>query len=178
MKSLLISAFQRFSQVFDNPLLEPALLFQTSSISLFTTFNLLLQRDEPTIQVLKPAMETLGKKITNHIILSSVMKDLGSIAELNLDNEEIFLEPKSLFLGATTKFTLNWLRNNGTISDSDYKKLHSAGHHYFKSSLKYILEKFPVYNDVLCNPVWVDVLHHIDARWDHVQFFLDTFYSS
>ena len=39
--------FQRLSQVFDNSLLEPALLFQTSSISLFTTFNLLLQRDYP-----------------------------------------------------------------------------------------------------------------------------------
>ena len=169
--------FQRLSQVFDNPLLEPALLFQTSSSSLFTTFNLLLQRDEPTIQVLKPAIETLGKKIANRIILPSVMKNIGSIAELNLDNEEIFLEPKSLFLGGTTKFTLNRLRNNGTISDSGYKKLHSAAHHYFKSSLKYILEKFPVNNDVLCNAVWVDVLHRIDARWDHVQFFLDTFSS-
>ena len=153
--------FQRLSQVFDNPLLEPALLFKTSSISLFTTFNLLLQRDEPTIPVLKPAIETLGKNI-------------GSIAELNLDNEEMFLEPKSLFLGGTTKFTLNRLHNNGTISDSDYKKLHSAVHHYFK---KYILEKFPVNNDVLCNAVWVDVLHRIDARWDHVQFFLETFSS-
>ena len=105
------------------------------------------------------------------------MKDIGLIAELNLDNEEIFLEPKSLFLGGTTKFTLNRLGNNGTISDSDYKKLHSAAHHYFKSSLKYILEKFLVNNDVLCNVVWVDVLHRIDARWDHVQFFLDTFSS-
>ena len=54
------------------------------------------------------------------------MKDIGSIAELNLDNEDIFLEPKSLFLGGTTKFTINRLRNNGTISNSDYKKLHAA----------------------------------------------------
>ena len=111
-----------------------------------------MQRDDPTIQVLKPAIESRGRKL--QIVLSyQVMKDIGSIAELDLDNEEIFSEQKSLFLGGTTKFTLNRLRNNGTISDSDYKKLHAAAHHYFNSSLKYILEKCPVINDVLCNAV-------------------------
>jgi hypothetical protein len=94
--------------------------------------------------MLKPAIERLGRKLANRIVLPSVMKDTGSVTELNLDNEQIFMDSRSLFLGGTTKFTLNRLRNNGTISDSDYKKIHDAAHHYFKSSLKYILEKLTV----------------------------------
>ena len=127
--------------------------------------------------MLKPAIERLGRKLANRIVLPSVMKDTGSVTELNLDNEQIFMDSRSLFLGGTTKFTLNRLRNNGTISDSDYKKIHDAAHHYFKSSLKYILEKFPINSDILCNAVWVDVSNHLNATWENVQFFLDKFFS-
>ena len=62
--------FQRLRGWLGNPLLEPALLFQTAAISTFTHFNLLLQRDEPTIHVVQPAME--GKKTCqlNHLARS------------------------------------------------------------------------------------------------------------
>ena len=169
--------FQRLSTLFSNPLLEPALLFRTSSISLFTKFNLLLQRDEPTIHVLKPAMERLGRKLANRIVLPRVMKDANSITELDLDDEHVFMESRSLFLGGATKFTQNQLRNGGTISDADYKKIHEAAHHYFKSSLKYVLDKFPINSDVFCNAVWVNVPERLNATWENVQFFLDKFSS-
>ncbi len=97
--------FQRLFQWFGNPLLEPALLFQTAVISLFTDFNLLLQRDEPAIHVVKPAMESLAKKLANRIVLPSVMKDVNSAMELDLDDESIFKQNKTIFLGGTTKFT-------------------------------------------------------------------------
>jgi hypothetical protein len=57
--------------------------------------------------MLKPAIERLGRKLANRIVLPSVMKDTGSVTELNLDNEQIFMDSRSLFLGGTTKFTLN-----------------------------------------------------------------------
>ena len=72
---------------------------------------------------------------------------------------------------------LNKLCNNGTISDANYKKMHDAVHHYFKSSLKYILDKFPIKSDVFCNAVWVNVPCCLDATWENVQFFLDKFSS-
>ena len=48
--------FNQLHKWFSNGLLEPALSFQSAIISIFTSFNRLLQRDEPTIHLLKPAM--------------------------------------------------------------------------------------------------------------------------
>lgn len=95
-------------------------------------------------------MERLGRTLANQIVLPSVMKDANSITELELDDEHVFMESKSLFLGGTTNFTLNQLHIDGTISDADYKKIHRAAHHYFKNSLKYILDKFLINIDVFC----------------------------
>eukprot|EP00794_Sanderia_malayensis_P010441 gene10441-11534_t len=53
--------FERLHGCFSNTLLEPALLFQTSAFTMFTDFNLWLQRDEPSIHLLKPTMESFGK---------------------------------------------------------------------------------------------------------------------
>ena len=55
--------FQRLHRWFSNLLLETALMFQTNAISMFTNF--LLQRDEPSIDVLKAEMESLGQKIAS-----------------------------------------------------------------------------------------------------------------
>ena len=167
--------FQRLCDRFGNPLLEPALLFQSAAISLFTHFNLLLQRDEPTVHVVQPAMESLARKLANRIVLPRVLIDVDSVTELDLDDESIFIKSTSLFLGGTTKFTLNRLCNDGTINDSDYNKVHNAAHHYFKSALKYIFDKFPIDNDVLCNAVWVNVPKRLDTTWESVQFFLEKF---
>ena len=48
--------FQRSEEKFTNPLLEPALLFLSSALPLFTHFNQLLQRDEPTVNILRSAI--------------------------------------------------------------------------------------------------------------------------
>ena len=44
--------FQRLHRWFSNHLLEPALMFQTNAASLFTNFNLLLQRDESNLVII------------------------------------------------------------------------------------------------------------------------------
>ncbi|PIK34419.1 hypothetical protein BSL78_28755 [Apostichopus japonicus] len=52
--------FQRLDDWFSNPMLEFALLFHIAAMPLFTSFILLLQRDEPTIHILKNSMRSLG----------------------------------------------------------------------------------------------------------------------
>ena len=61
--------FQRLKEKFTNPLLEPALLFLSSALSLFTHFNQLLQTEESTIHILKSAIEGLRKKLAKRIML-------------------------------------------------------------------------------------------------------------
>ena len=60
--------FQRLNEWFSDPSLEPAFLFTQATISIFTNFSLLLQREEPTLHILKLSIERLGRKIANRIV--------------------------------------------------------------------------------------------------------------
>jgi hypothetical protein len=56
-------------------------------------------------------------------------------------------------------------------------KVHYGALHYFKDALKYILEKFPISNEVICNSIWIDVEKRLQAKWENVEFLLEKFAS-
>ena len=60
--------FQRLNEWFSDPLLELAFSFTQATVSIFSNFNLLLQREEPTLHKLKSSIERLGRKTTNRIV--------------------------------------------------------------------------------------------------------------
>ena len=60
--------FQRLNEWFSDPLLELAFSFTQATVSIFSNFNLLLQREEPTLHKLKSSIERLGRKIANRIV--------------------------------------------------------------------------------------------------------------
>lgn len=66
--------FQDLNEKFSTPLLEPVMLFHSSVISLFTHFNLILQREEPTIHILKSAMGNLGRTLAKQIMISEKIR--------------------------------------------------------------------------------------------------------
>ena len=69
-------------------LLEPALLFLSSAIPLFTHFNQLLQREEPTIHILKSAIHGLRKKVAKRIMLPTKVREVSSISEIDLNDPQ------------------------------------------------------------------------------------------
>ena len=150
-------------------------MFQNAAIPIFTNFNLLLQRDEPCIHLLKPSIENFGRRIANRIIKPHAMQNISTVSELDFGDEFIFKDKKDLFLGGTTKATLNCLLSYGDISDTNYDKFYDAVFYYYKDSLAYLIKKFPIQNELVCNAVWVDVEKRLDATWHNVQYFLDRF---
>jgi len=69
----------------------------------------------------------LAKKISNRIVKPQVLVH-AKITDVNLNEEEIFIEHKKIYLGGTTKHTLNKLLNEGDISDAQYNKFFLAAH--------------------------------------------------
>ena len=61
--------------------------------------------------------------------------------------------------------------NEGDISASVYSTLFTAVKSYFTKSLRYILKKFPINNELLLNAVWVNVPNPIHIKWENVQYF-------
>lgn len=166
--------FKRLKEAFSNPVMESVLLFHNASIQLFTSFNKLLQRSEPTIHVLQYSMLSLARKLANRIVKPHIIKDV-EIKDLDLTDENIFIPTQSMFLGGITKQTLNRLLNEGDITATVYRKFFTAAHYYFKSSLNYILNKFPLRDELIQNAVWVNVPARIDAEWQNVEYFYDRF---
>ncbi len=107
--------FERLHTAFQNPVTEIALLFNQATIPLFTTFNKLLQSEEPVIHIVHEKVTTLAKTLGNRIIKANVMQETA-IAEIDLADPEVFKARKSIHLGGTTKFTLQRLLNQGDIS--------------------------------------------------------------
>ena len=146
--------FQRLEEKFNNPLLEPFMLFLSSALPLFTHFNQLLQREEPTIHILKSAMESLGEKLAKRIMLPIKVKEISSISDIDLSNSENFMNTQDMYVGVLTKNVLK-RKSDGVILQN--KDFFDAAHYYFKSGLEYIQKKFPLDDPLIVNAAWVNV---------------------
>lgn len=166
--------FKGLKDAFSNPLLEPVLLFHNASIQLFTQFNKLLQRSEPTVHVLPTSMLTLAKKIAHRIVKPEVLVS-AKPTDVDLNDEEMFIEHQNIYLGGTTKAMLNKLLNEGDITETKYNKFFYAAHCYFKNSLAYILGKFQLREELIQNAVWINIPHRLEAEWQNVEYFYDRF---
>ena len=98
--------FQRLQGQFSKHLLEPAILFNQA---IFTNFNLLLQIEEPNIYLLKLSMKAVAWKLANRIVKPTILRNMQSISELDLDDNSIYLARKSIFLGGMTKAKLEYM---------------------------------------------------------------------
>ena len=82
---------------------------------------------------------------------------MTSVADVDLTEESILLDPNTIFLGGITKATMNRFVNNGDITQATYHQFHKGVQLYYKGALDYIQRKFPISDPVICNSRWVDV---------------------
>ena len=127
------------------------------------------------VHILKNSMETLRRKIGNRFIRPEITSCISSITELDLNEDSIFKENSTIFLGGTTKTELLRLLNEGDISQQEFDLFHSAAHMYYRSALNYIINKFPINNPIICNAMWLDAPNRMKSRWENVEFFLEKF---
>ena len=124
---------------------------------------------------MKSSIERLGRNIANRIVKPFFLKSITSVADIDLTEESILLDPKTIFLGGTTKATMNRLLNNGDITQATYDQFHKGVQLYYKDALDYIQRKFPISDPVICNSRWVDVLQRDKADWNQVEFFIEKY---
>ena len=63
-------------------------------------------------------MEARARKLAARIIKPVVLRNVSSVKEIDLSDDTIFIDVKSIFLGGTTKANLNKLFNEGDIKRS------------------------------------------------------------
>ena len=65
------------------------MLFQTSAQPLFTHTNMLLQRQEPTIHILKSSMEAMGRKLAMQIMKPDKLREITKLLDIDLESPDI-----------------------------------------------------------------------------------------
>ena len=106
------------------------------------------------------------------VVQPQFIKD-AELEQLDLSNDTMFKPNQSIFLGGVTKRTLTRLLNEGDITETLFRKFYAAAYSHFKSSLSYILKKFPLKDELIRNAVWIDVSQQIMVEWECVQYFYD-----
>ena len=105
--------------------------FLSSSLPIFTHFNLLLQRDEPTIHLLKSSMKSLGKKLAKRIMLPEKIKDLENISSIDLNDSENFKPTSEIYLGvikSLTTFMMLPIISSNLVLSMSYRNFHLMIH--------------------------------------------------
>ena len=133
---------------------------------MFTTFNKLLQRDEPSIHLLKPAIESLGLKLGSFILKISVLQNLS---------QHLMMIVSTRIIPLSSWTWQNRLLSQGDISDHNFKKFHAAVHSNFRDSLTYIKTRFTIKDNTISNTVWIDVTQRSGVCWENVQYFVDKY---
>ena len=128
------------------------------------------------IHIVHDKVTKLARTLANRIIRASVVQNTP-ITETDMADQEIFKPRESVHIGGTTKFNLQRLFNEGDISQEQYDNVFKVAKKYFEASLEYILQKFPVNDEVLQHAEWINVLNLLDARWQSVEYFLTKFQS-
>jgi hypothetical protein len=97
------------------------LFFHHASIPLFTTFNKLLQSDEPLVHdTVTKFARTLGNRAFKATVIKSTASSLGDI---DMSDSEVYIPHQSIYLGGMTKTSLQKLLKEGDKSERSYNNI-------------------------------------------------------
>ena len=91
--------FRRLSSLFEKPLTEVYLYFYQSSLSVFTEFNLFLQREDPCIHLVRDKCMSLLKKCLGRFVLISVIRNADGLTKVDYQNRANQVSDRNLFIG-------------------------------------------------------------------------------
>ena len=80
-------------------------------------------------------MERLAKRQANRVVEPETLRRMKSIIDLDLDNENIFLDPKNILVYITNSKVKAFL-NEGSISKYPCKNFHEAAYRCYRSALE------------------------------------------
>ena len=80
-----------------------------------------------------------------------------------------------LFIGFTTKQSLQKLLNEGDISEHDYNKFYKGARTFFITAAEYVIKTYPLKDDLLKHAKFVDFENQEEATFSSVEYFIYKF---
>ncbi|KAK1888518.1 Zinc finger BED domain containing protein 5 [Dissostichus eleginoides] len=117
--------FRRLLEAFSNPMTEVYLLFYQATLPVFSTFNLLLQREKSSIFLLHDEIRSFIRKLLSKFLKPAALqhRELHEILYKDPSNQ---LPGEKLVIGFTTRATLNRLLDAGDITPQQVQRFQQA----------------------------------------------------
>ena len=167
--------FSRLQKAFRDPLTEIHLLFFSSSLQLFTSYNKFLQRSDPLAHNVYPMTQELIKKIAMRIMKHEVIRQ--GITLESLADEENYLPIKDVYVGLTTKKLLQRKFENGEITQKQHDTCLLGAQSFYRTSLEYVLTKMDMRETLWSHAVWINFFRREESSWSNVEYFVHNFKS-
>ena len=164
--------FHRLQVVFEEPMTEVYLFFYQSILPTFTSINLLLQREDPSIYLVADALHNFLQKILSKFVKIDVIRsrkeDLTKVDFVNRENQ---LDDNRLAVGFTTRQKMNILLQEGDITDRQCKCFYKGVREFYVTAVSQALKTLP-FNDCLLNHCrFVNFEGRNECTFESVEYF-------
>ena len=141
--------------------------FLMSNIRLFDTFNLLLQRNEPVVHILRTKCIELLTDLFVKFISVDCFRKAVDILKIDFTKKENQKKDNELVIGTETSEYLTDLK------EEEKSKFFDSVRSYYQESCSYILDKFPLTEQWLIHAEVVDINQRRAASFASVKYFIE-----
>ncbi|XP_048008269.1 uncharacterized protein LOC125243045 [Megalobrama amblycephala] len=167
--------FKRLAKTFTDPMTEVYLLFFQATVPTFTSFNLLLQREQSSIFLLHDEMVKFVRKLCSKFMVPAALQGHEEPCEIAFKEKANHLPGRKLNIGFTTRAKLNRLLDEGDITPQQVDSFHEAVLCFLTSAVDYALKKLPLKEPLIKHAKFIDVRQRAASDIEDVLYFVERF---
>ncbi|XP_051987012.1 uncharacterized protein LOC127647011 [Xyrauchen texanus] len=165
--------FRRLQKAFSDPMTEVYLLFFQATLPVFTSFNLLLQREQSSIFLLHDEMMNFIRKLCAKFMVPTALQEDKQF--LLFKEKANHLPGRKLNIGFTTRVKLNKLLDDGDITPEQMEQFHEAALAFLTYAVDYALKKLPLQEPLLKHAKFVDFRQRLECGVEDALYFVKRF---
>ena len=147
--------------------------FLESTIPIFNTSNLLMQRDDPCIHRLFDSCQNLLTDIYVRFVTPLAVMNVELLQDVKYKDRKNQKDREGIMIGTKTRNYLNECKANDSMSKDDRTEFFDSVRKYFITAADYIIDKFPLNKDFVKHAEVADVKIRNKVTFDSVKYFVD-----
>lgn len=166
--------FRRLVESFSDPITEVYLLFYQAVFPVFSTLNLLLQRERSLTHLLHDEMKSFIRKLMSRFLKPAAMQK-REIHEICFKDPSNQLPGEKLVIGFTTRATLNRHLDSGDITKQQVQTFLEAAVAFLQTAVEHAIEKLPMKEPLIQHAMFLDIEQRAACDVEDALYFVDRF---
>ena len=167
--------FKRLPKAFSDPMTEVNLIFFHAVMSMFTTPNKMLQREDPSLYIIDDIINSFLKVVQAKFVKARVLKDADDWDKVDYEDPNNQL-PANMTLGFLAKQKVQKLLDEGDIAPGDSRKFFNGARAFYTSTVELLSTlQLPLNDPLLKASMFLDFEQRELANVANVEYFIDRF---